>query len=163
LQGILPPRPTSDRTDRHQQRVPTGYLGNPAGIQLAEADARIIAGQLIRSEFKWTDHVTLFTAETVTAAELLEKFKESYLKHASITSWHSYYSIAYKWLPQNIPITAKEIIKVLERHSKATASRQKAFNAMSVLVKFAKIEMNLQPYKSTYTNAKLNPKTIQVM
>jgi hypothetical protein len=46
LRGTLPPNPDSDRPEPHQQRIPTGYLANPAGIQRAEA--RIIAGLLVK-------------------------------------------------------------------------------------------------------------------
>jgi hypothetical protein len=160
LRGTLPPKPDSDRADKHQQRIPTGYLGNPAGIQRAEAEARIIAGQLIKEQFEWANHVKIFTPETASTAETLERFKLDYLNHASITSWNGYYSTAYKWLPQDQPIAPKEIIKVLEKYPQDSSSRQKAFNAMSVLVKHTKIEINLEPYKSTYNVASLNPKKI---
>ncbi|MDX1978258.1 MAG: hypothetical protein SFT94_11360 [Pseudanabaenaceae cyanobacterium bins.68] len=33
--------------------IPLGYLGNPAGIKRAEADAKKIATQLIQKEFDW--------------------------------------------------------------------------------------------------------------
>jgi hypothetical protein len=52
LRGQLPPRPGSVKVEAYSQRVPLKYLGNPAGIAQAEADAFLVAGQLIKEKFR---------------------------------------------------------------------------------------------------------------
>jgi integrase len=160
LRGTLPPKPDSDRPEAHQQRIPTGYLANPAGIQRAEADARAISAQLIRKEFVWTNHVEIFTTETATTAEVIERLSVDYLAKYSVTSWKTYLTIAYKWLPQHEPLSAKAIIKVLDKYPQSSSSREKAYNGMSVLIKYAKLNIDITNYKSTYARASLNPKDI---
>jgi len=160
LRGILPPKPGSDRTEPYQQRVPTGYRGNPAGIQLAEADARAVSAKLVRREFNWADHISIFVPETATVAELLERFEVDYCSRFSATSWRTYCAAAYKWLPQDQSLTSKEFIKVLNRHKQDTSSRQKSWNATNVLIKFANVEIDISSYRTTYSRKPLNSKDI---
>jgi hypothetical protein len=96
LRGTLPPKPVSNKTEPHQQRIPLGYFGNPAGIKRAEADAKKIAAQLIQKEFNWQDWVDIYSPDTATVGEILDKFKTIYLARNSETSWQNYLLSAYK-------------------------------------------------------------------
>jgi hypothetical protein len=160
LRGLLPPRPNSSKPEPFTQRVPLGYLGNPAGIQRAESDALQIAGQLIQEKFDWTKFIEIWTPDRATIAELLERLKIDYLIRNSQSSWNNYWLIAYKWLPADEQLSLKVIAPVMLRHAKESRSRQMAFNAITVLVNFAELEINLDPYRSTYTRSSLNPRDI---
>ncbi|MDX1976929.1 MAG: hypothetical protein SFT94_04585 [Pseudanabaenaceae cyanobacterium bins.68] len=66
LRGQLPPRPGSAKTGSYSQRVPLQYLGNAAGIAKAEADAFLVAGQLIKEKFNWHDWIEIYSPQTAT-------------------------------------------------------------------------------------------------
>jgi integrase len=160
LRGQLPPRPGSVKVEAYSQRVPLKYLGNPAGIAQAEADAFLVAGQLIKEKFSWHDWIEVYSPQTATIGEILEKLKVGYIAKNSATSWQNYWDAGYKWLPQDERLNMKSLIPALTRSPKETRSRQVAFNAIAILAKFADLEVNLEPYRSTYARASLNPRDI---
>jgi hypothetical protein len=76
LRATFPPRPGSRKTEPHQQRMPTGYRTNPAGLRMAEADAKVIGVQLERREFSWP--IATVEPEILTAAEQVTQFEADY-------------------------------------------------------------------------------------
>jgi len=117
LREQLPPQPGSAKLEKYSQRLPLKYLGNPAGIALAEADALNIASQLIKEKFNWADWIEVWTPETAPIADLLDRHKAQYLIKNSETSYHNYYLACYKWLPIDEPLTIKAIAPLLTRHA----------------------------------------------
>jgi len=160
LRGQLLPRPGSTKLENYSQRIPLKYLGNPAGIAKAEADAFMVASQLMKGTFSWHDWIEVYSSHTATISAILAKLKVDYCSKNSETSWQNYWDAAYKRLPQDERLTMKALIPVLTRSPKDTRSRQVAFNAIAVLLKFADLELDLEPYRSTYTQASLTPKDI---
>jgi integrase len=55
--ATLPPKPDSIKRYAHQQRIALGYRLNPAGIDKADRDARILGGKMIAGEFDWSDYI----------------------------------------------------------------------------------------------------------
>jgi hypothetical protein len=123
LRGQLPPRPGSAKPEPYSQRVPLKYLGNPAGIAQAEADAFLVAGQLIKEKFSWHDWIEVYSPQTATIGEILDKLKVDYVAKNSITSWQNYWDAAYKWLRQGDRLNMKTLVPALTRSPKETRSR----------------------------------------
>jgi len=151
LRGQLPPRPGSEKLEKYSQRLTLKYLGNAVGIALAEADALNITSQLIKEKFNWADWIEVWTPQTAIIADLLERHKAKYLTKNSETSYHNYYLACYKWLPIDEPLTVKAIAPSLTRHAQDSRSRAVTFIAATVLVKLTEVDLDLEPYKSTYT------------
>lgn len=57
LRATLPPKPDSPKRQPHQQRLALGYYANPAGISLAEAEARKVGALLDCKEFSWEPYL----------------------------------------------------------------------------------------------------------
>jgi len=114
----------------------------------------------MQKEFNWQDWVDIYSPDTATISEILDKFKTVYLAKNSVTCWQNYLLSAYKWLPQDQQLTIKAIAPALTRHAKDSRSRQVAFNAISVLLKYTELEIDIEQYRSTYTRASLNPRNI---
>ncbi|RAM52517.1 MAG: hypothetical protein C6Y22_05805 [Hapalosiphonaceae cyanobacterium JJU2] len=51
LRATFPPKPRSNKAIWHQQHLSLGVYANPAGLQRAEAEAKIVGGLLARGEF----------------------------------------------------------------------------------------------------------------
>lgn len=157
---MLPPKPHSGKMTHYQQRISLGYKGSPAGIKRAEADALRLASDLITGKFSWADWIDVFSANTVTVGEILERFKNEYLSKHSITSWSNYWGVAYKWLPSDKKLNLDLMVQVLNRHDRSSRSRQVAFIALNLLAKYLKMDVDLSPYKSTYNQSSLNERDI---
>jgi hypothetical protein len=57
LRGTLPPRPNSSKVVWHQQYISLGIYASPAGLQRAEAEAKLVGGLLARGEFDWSRYI----------------------------------------------------------------------------------------------------------
>jgi integrase len=106
------------------------------------------------------DWIEVYSPQTATIGEILDKLKVDYIAKNSVTFWQNYWDAAYKWLHQGDRLNMKTLVPALTRSPKETRSRQVAFNAIAVLAKFAELEVDLEPYRSTYTRASLNPRDI---
>jgi hypothetical protein len=58
LRATLPPKPNSSKTNYYQQRLYLGYHANPAGLKVAEQEARKIGALLDCGEFLWSPYIT---------------------------------------------------------------------------------------------------------
>ena len=53
LRATFPPKPDSDKEKSSQQRLMLGFHANPAGLKLAEQEARKVGALLDCRQFSW--------------------------------------------------------------------------------------------------------------
>lgn len=74
LRATLPPKPDSEKNHHYQQRIALGFHANPAGISLAEAEARKV-GVLIDCKFSCDSYLKI-NRHTLTIAHWIERFEQ---------------------------------------------------------------------------------------
>jgi len=160
LRGTLPPRPDSDRSRPHQQRISLRLPANKAGLKQAEQEAKVIAARLIEQTFDWRPYLVqqgqAFGSDSL--ADKLVAFEHHYFaagladpdKHeASVKStWNKAYAPYLRKLQEtcdrrpglSLPEAMVATVKSTRPHSR---SRQVCCTAMDALARFLSLELSV--------------------
>ena len=157
LRGTLPPRPGSPRLRPHQQRVPIDLPATPAGLKQAEAQVKVIAGQLIQNSFDWQQYLPVVGGGRLSEMDLAQKLQafEIHLltqlsptsKPASLrTTWQSAYAPYLRKLTAIAQtsgnLSLSELIYATVYSTPANSrSRQVCCTALSALAEFLQLEL----------------------
>lgn len=165
LQATLPPKPGSNRTKRHQQRIALHFYANPAGVQQAEKEARKIGALVACKEFDWTPYLKEQEPEAERVQEWVEQFKANYFIRRSSTpqsqtTWKTDYEDVFRTLPQSEPLTSKLMIGAIASTKPDTRTRKRYCIALGALAKFAEIDFDAKPYKGRYSPRRASPRDL---
>jgi integrase len=157
LRGTLPPRPGSPRLRPHQQRVPIDLPATPAGLKQAEAQVKVIAGQLIQNSFDWQQYLPVAGGGRLSEMDLSQKLQafEIHLltqlsqtsKPASLkTTWQTAYAPYLRKLTaiaqSSGNLSLSELIYATVYSTPANSrSRQVCCTALSALAEFLQLEL----------------------
>lgn len=157
LRVTLPPKPNANRQDWHRQRIFLGCNSTNAGISFAESEARKITALLDQGLFDW--HPYLKQDETnLDLNQWLEKFKShKFSQGISETTWHKDYFDFLKILENLNPDDAIASVKEIAPN---TRKRSRACMAITAFFKFAGIQIDLKPYKGSYSPTTVQPRDI---
>lgn len=116
LRATLPPKPTSLRNSPHQQRIGLRVHANPAGVKLAESEARKVGALVDCKEFCWNPYLKLL-AKPEAVSDWVSKFETDYFNsrgHSgkTLTTWKKDYLAVFKQLPNN-----QELSPALLKHT----------------------------------------------
>jgi integrase len=162
LRATLPPKPGSDKLLHHQQRISLGYHANPAGLVLAEKEARKIGALLDCHQFSWTPYLPLVIPKGETVCDWLGRFAEWRSQHDPIAavSWNTDYDQPFKRLPPDAILTADLLIGVIASTKANTRTRRRYCLAYQQLAKFAGIAFDSKPLIGSYSAKKVNPRDL---
>jgi len=165
LQGTLPPRPGSAKTEWHQQRISLGFRANPAGVKAAKKKAETISGQLAFNEFNWEDYLNVPKVKPATCKEWVDRFETDYFQKRSRTpksetTWKTSYLMIFEKLPQERTISPQVLLDTVLQIPPDTRTRQKACIALDRLAQFAGIEADLKAYKGNYSPKRVQPRNL---
>lgn len=164
LRATLPPKPGSNKTKPYQQYIALGIYNNPAGLQRAEAEAKIVGGLLARSEFDWNRYLTPEQELGIGDWESwINKFKEDYFAQkgdtpASQFTWKNDYEAAFKNLKGEV--TSASIIAAATCTPANSRSRKRACEKLQALAHLAGVKVDLKPYIGNYGNSQTKPRDI---
>jgi integrase len=158
LRGTFPAKPTAKRQDFHRQRIFLGVSASAAGISYAETEARKITALLDQNLFDWTPYLPSEIEEITTFEQWIEKFKKHKLAQGiTETTWKKEYTDAFKIIDSLDPDKAIAAIYAIAPN---TRKRSRYCMAISALFKFARVEINLKPYKGNYSHLTVQPREI---
>lgn len=163
LRSTFPPRPNSQKEQSYQQRLALGYHANPAGLKLAEKEARRVGVLLDSGQFDWAEFI--HCPQPGTVAEWLEKFESDYFQRRSRTpksevTWRYDYRKVFDQLPPDEPLTASLLLEVVNRKPADTRTRKRFVDVLQRLAAFAEIEIDLKPLRGKYSNSKVKPREL---
>ena len=179
LQATLPPRPGSSKTKRHQQDIALGIYNNPAGLQRAEAEAKIVGGLLARGEFDWSRYLTpdkelgshcgLGLCPSGASGVIgnweqwINKFREDYFAQKGETpstqfTWRNDYEAAFKNLKGEV--NSASVIAAAVCTPANSRSRKRSCEKLQILANLAGLKVDLKPYIGNYGNAQTKPRNI---
>jgi integrase len=174
LMASLPDRTGKNRRSR---RISPGTRANAAGLKEIEGLALRLAGDLARSLFKWSGWTfrerDRLPKEDKVCSDWIEDYQR-YLVEVGTLPDHPdrnivaklkwlkrYWSPALKDLPQDEPLDSKAIrlaalqFNAINQDGKPTRSRQIACQVLGRFAKWAEIEVDLSPYKGSYSPAQV--------
>ncbi|MBW4475111.1 MAG: site-specific integrase [Stenomitos rutilans HA7619-LM2] len=158
LRGTLPPRLGSSIQVPHQQRLTLGYHANPAGLKLAEFEARKIGALLDCGEFDWSMYVKLNGENDIqTVGNWVAKYERDYFTRKrrtpqTETTWNDDYMKVFSELPSEKLLTVQLLIEAIEAKTPDTRTRRRFVDVCTRFAKFAGIEANFQGLKGTYSS-----------
>lgn len=164
LRATLPPKPGSSKTKPYQQYIALGIYNNPAGLQRAEAEAKIVGGLLARGEFDWSRYLAQEQELGIGEWEnWITKFREDYFAQkgdtpASQFTWKNDYEAAFKFLKGEV--TSASIIASATCTPANSRSRKRACEKLQALAHLAGVKVDLKPYIGNYGNSQTKPRDI---
>lgn len=159
LQATLPPKPGSGKDRPHQQQVMLGIYANPDGLQEAETKARELGVMLARGSFSWSG-----SGLGGTCGDWVERYRCHVLKNREQMTDHTwredFWNPALKWLPQEAPLTPEAVVQAAEHYRVESRARQMCLGVLKAFCQWARLEVDLSPYRSTYGGGSLQPRDI---
>lgn len=159
LRGTFPPKPGSNKIVWHQQYLSLGIYANPAGLQRAEAEAKIVGGMLARDEFDWSRYLEGEKEPSLTCGYWVEKFKQEYFaKNGSDPTkqqtWKRHYEACFNKLPIGENLTPEILIATAITTPANTWTRRTMCQKLEQLAKFAGVMADLKKYQGDYSSSK---------
>ncbi|MBD2437405.1 integrase [Nostoc sp. FACHB-110] len=159
LRATFPPKPGSGKDKPYQQYLPLGIYANPAGLQRAEAEAKIVGGLLAQGEFDWGRYLGEEKEPAQNCAYWIEKFKQEYFasKGDDMTkqqTWKRHYEACFNKLPLSENLTPEILIAIAVSTPANTWTRRTMCQKLEQLAKFAKVKVDLKKYQGEYSSSK---------
>lgn len=160
LQATLPPKPDSEKTSRHQQRIALGIPANPAGVSLAENEARKVGGLLAVGEFDWQPYVKNRIQQPETIGDWVDRFELEYRDRMADITWKTDYRNVFIKLPANEPISIDVLKRVLLTTKPDSKTRKRAAQSFTLLAKFAGLEGDFKSLQGNYSASEVEPRDL---
>jgi hypothetical protein len=129
LQATLPPKPQSEQVRAYQQRIALGLPANPAGVSLAEKEARKVGGLLSTGEFDWEPFLKNHVQRPETIGDWVDRFELEYRERMTEITWKSDYRKVFVKLPADQPISMDILKRVLLTTKPDSRTRKRAAQA----------------------------------
>lgn len=167
LRATLPPKPNSDKSKPYQQRIALGVNASKKGIKRAEAEAYKLAGLLACKDFSWEIYLkdSYDSPPVRYVKDLIEAFETFYFETRqrngkSETTWKVEYLRIFKRLPQDELLSKEALLQVVRGTQPDTRSRKRVCMSLQALAEFARLDINLGPYKGKYSPKKATPRDL---
>lgn len=164
LRAIFPPRPGSAKTEPYQQRLALHFHANPAGLKLAEQEARRVGALLDAGAFDWGEYVKNDVHQG-TCADWIARFESDYFTRRqrnpkSETTWRHDYLKVFGNLPAGERLTLEVCDRLIRSKQPDTRTRKRFVDVLTRLCEFAGLEPNFQPLKGNYSPSKVVPRNL---
>ena len=150
LRATLPPKPDSQKSTPHQQRIALGIHANVDGVKLAEQKAREIGAAIDAKTFTWESYQKTKSVEPVrvkTVADWIDEFGQDYFQKRATTpasqSTFQNYLTSFNKLEKDKPLTVEGLIAAILTTEPDSSSRKKTVKDLSRLAKFAGLSVDL--------------------
>ncbi|PSB18419.1 integrase [Phormidesmis priestleyi ULC007] len=167
LRSTFPPKPDSGREKPSQQRLTLGYHANPAGLKLAEQEARKVGALLDCREFSWKPYLKLSAIVPLSVGDWVSRFEADYFtrRHRSPkseTTWKTDYCQVFSQLPSDEPLTLQLLASAVTATKPDSRSRQRYVDVLTQIATFAGLDANFKPLRGNYSPSKVTPRDLPV-
>lgn len=160
LRATLPPKPGSNATRNHQQRIAIGVSASPAGIELAKKQAVKVSALLDCKEFDWSPYLSPHHTPPETVGEWVERFEKEFRADVSETTWKTDYREVLIKLDGSKPLTVELIEREILRTEPNSRSRKRYAQTLGKLAKFAGLDADFGKLKGSYSAVAVDPRTL---
>jgi integrase len=139
--SLFPPKPGSSRTKPHCQEVATKCFASLVGLKEAEGLATLISGQLQTRIFRWDPWIRPADIKRPnTVKDWVSQLKAEVLAKCQEVTWRKDYSYMFAKLPQDEPLNAWMLRKLISDTDPNSKSRKRAVTACNRLARLAGLE-----------------------
>lgn len=160
LQATLPPKPNSHATRKYQQRITLDIVASPAGIAIAEREARKVGALLDCKQFDWLPYLNARHKPPETVEEWIARFEGEKRPQLAPITWETDYADVFKRLPQNKPLTADLLLKAVALSKANSKTRRRFCSALGQLAKTAGLTVDFRALQGTYSSRKVDPRSL---
>jgi integrase len=165
LRATLPPKPDSKYQRPYQQRIFLSHHANPAGLKLAEQEARKVGALLDCKEFDWQPYVKNDVQQPLMVADWVVKFERDYFTRRertpeSETTWRYDYQKVFCKLPPGEPLTAELLKAAIESTKPDSRTRKRFVDVLTRLAQFAEIENDFYKLRGKYSPKQVQPRDL---
>ncbi|MFB2770236.1 integrase [Pelatocladus sp. BLCC-F211] len=159
LRATLPPKPGSNKEHWHQQDISLGIYANVAGLQAAEAEAKLLGGRIASGEFNWSQYLEGATQKSFSCGYWIDKFREDYFAQkgddtTKRQTWKEHYERYFNKLPTNENLTPEILIAIATTTEANTWTRRTMCQKLAQLARFSGVSVDLKRYQGNYSSAK---------
>lgn len=164
LRATLPPKPNNQGNRPTQQRIYLGVAANPAGLSVAEAEAKTIAAELELGSFSWKGRSQCGRSPQ-SVAEWVEDFEQDYFRRRrrspqTETTWRTDYAAVFRQLPAMAALSSATVVAAVEATNPDSKSRRRCCMALGALARFAGIKVDLTRYAGRYSPRRVQPREL---
>ncbi|WP_293341248.1 site-specific recombinase [Microcoleus sp. CAWBG58] len=160
LQATLPPRPASDKTLPYQQQIALGVHANPAGVSLAEKEARKLGFLLDSKSFDWSLYGESHVQKVETIADWSQRFEEVKRQGVSDTTWKTDYARPFGTLPPGEPLSPEVLLCAIATTKPNSRQRRRFCLAFRQLAQFAGLDIEVSDLIGDYSPTKVQPRNL---
>ena len=160
LRATLPPKPNVSTTQQHQQRISLEIAASPAGVALAEKEARKVGALLDCKQFDWTPYLTRRHTSPSTVADWLTRFEAEFRGCVSDITWQTDYDQVFRRLPPEKPLTVDLLVHAISATRINSRTRERFCMALGKLAKTAGLTADFKPLQGTYSHRQVEPRSL---
>jgi integrase len=166
LRATLPPKPESSKFKPHQQRLSLGIHANPAGVSIAEKEARKVGALIDCHQFNWEPYLKEKTSDSAgTIGEWIARFEEEYFQRRKRTfktesTWKGDYIKVLHRLPEGEALTLELLRELILTTEPDTKSRKRFCMVLTALARFAGLESDFQRLAGNYSPRRVSPRNL---
>ncbi|MEO0521076.1 MAG: site-specific integrase [Cyanobacteria bacterium P01_A01_bin.116] len=158
LRATLPPKPGTRHIKPHRYELATKLPVSRDGIRRAEAEALNLGSLLAMKQFDWADWLDETLPKEKLIGEWIRGFKQYYMGTHSLseTTWKRHWQTVYDALPQNETLVGPTLVTIALETPANTRKRREFCLKLQKLADFAEIDVDLQPYRGSYSTKPQN-------
>lgn len=165
LRGTFPPKPGSPQSKPYRQKISLGVKANPAGVQFAEKQARLMGAQLQVKQFDWAEWASDRPVDLGTVATWIDRLEQDFWRrHArnlkSEENWGLNYLKVLRRLPAGEPLTVEVLMSAIDATGPDTSSRKQAVSVLGKLAALAGLEVDFSGLAGNYSPRSVNPRLL---
>jgi integrase len=160
LQATLPPKPGSSRLQPHQQRIALGIHNNPAGLKLAEKEARRVGALLDCRDFRWEPYLRDRGKAPQSIGDWVEKFRAEFAPTVTEITWETDYQQVFNQLDESGRLSVDLLVRVIESKQPNSRTRKRFVLALKRLAEYAGLEVDFRSLQGNYSAATVEPRDL---
>ena len=164
LRGTLPPKPNSGKDKPYRQKISLGVRANAAGVQHAEAQARLLGAEINLGRFDWSTWIDDSESESGSlAGEWIKRFEADYWNRRdrnqqSETTWRTNYRTILNKLPVDQLLSPEQLLNLINAIPPDSRQRKRAVQVCAALAKFAGFQTDFSSLVGSYSAKRVNPR-----
>jgi hypothetical protein len=138
---------------------------NPAGVQHAEKQARLLGAEINLGRFEWGIWVDndSDSESGISCKQWIEKFEADYWNRKernqqSQTTWNTDYRVILNKLPSDQSLSPELLLEIIGAIAPDSRQRKRAVQVCSALAKFAGFQTDFSNLVGSYSPRRVNPR-----
>lgn len=160
LQATLPPKPGSKGVAHYQQRIALGVNASPAGVSLAEKEARKVSALLDCKQFTWEPYLNATHRVPSRVSEWLTRFELEVRPTVSEITWRTDYHDALVRLDPDAPLTLELLEKAIDSTKPNSRTRKRVCQAFTRLANLAGLEGDFRAISGNYSASRVQRRSL---